>query len=252
MTIDEKIDKIIDSLKDEEGVQIWGWVAHVLRENSREYEQSHDVLVETMRDKGLIVAPNYKNPGFFKLTSYGHEIAAQGGWIKFLYDSMREGEKIHRLLKFVVDSGSKEFEWTPESLSLAFNDKLDNREIRHLCQRLIDASDAISLANKDYFAIGITEASISAYYSKKYLKSISEKIPVTNQTSIHIGNSQHISGSTINGNVIGQSWSTTSHSKTESQWSLRNFVIKHLWKILTGTLIGLIVAFLTGILKWKV
>jgi hypothetical protein len=114
---------------------------------------------------------------------------------------MTDGEKIHILLTYVIETDPSRFGWDSSELTPAFNNALSEYEIQYLCQQLIDNSDAIDCTTKDGFAIGINKKSKAVFYGKKYLKGNE-----SSTVKVEIGQLQNISGSTINApiNQIGK------------------------------------------------
>jgi hypothetical protein len=181
--------------------------------NKEEEDEKIYFLMEEMISEGLIKIGEFQSPNgeFVTLDIKGQKIKEAGGFLKVEYETMSEGEKIHRLLKYIVESNSSNWEWTSESLMPAFEDALNKYEIEYLCGVLITNGDVADNRNKDYFAIGFTDISKSAYFGKKYLNR-----PTHSQSvKVDIGQFQSIVGSTINAPVTQAADSNLSNTKSK-------------------------------------
>lgn len=83
---------------------------------------------------------------------------------------MSEGEKIHRILKFIVKSGQTSYEY--DELIPAFRyglfKKPNVKEIERLCAAMIFDGLVTNAPGKKYGGIAIKPQAIEAYYGNKY------------------------------------------------------------------------------------
>ncbi len=170
---------------------------------------------------------------FMILDIRGQKIKEAGGWLKVKYKSMSDDEKVHRLLEYVVNNDPNRFGWTPSDLKDAFEDSLNEFEIRYICQILIDNDDARDLTTKDVFEIGIIDKSKTAYYGKKYKPKQSTISPPGQQT-INIGTIQQVIDSTVHGGLtqsadkIEKSTSTTApNTIDDSKYNVLEKIVKY-------------------------
>jgi hypothetical protein len=178
-----------------------------------------DLLMNEMMNDGLIKYEDKNNVprdwNFVILDIKGQKIKDAGGWLTVKYQSMDKDEKIYRLLKYAIETDASRFGWTVNELMPAFEDALNEYEIQHLCEQLIENNDAKNLTTKDGFEIGIIEKSRSAFYGEKYSKSKqSVQIQPTSQ-SITIGTIQQIIESTVHGGLTQTSDSSSNKLTSE-------------------------------------
>lgn len=159
---------------------------------------------------------------------------------------MTEGQKIHKLLKFAIETDPNRFGWTDVDLLPAFENELNVYEIQHLGRQIINNGDAADCISKDGFEIGINEKSKAAFYSKKYLKEFS-KSAVTSQPTIQIGTVQQVVSSTVHGGFTQSSDSSINKIKTISAKADNSMIKKILIGIGVGVIVGLILYYIFGI-----
>ena len=171
-----------------------------------------DEMIDT--DDTIRMADTYpRDSEVVVITPRGQKIKDAGGWLKVKYESMSEGDKIQRLLKYAIETYPDKFGWNTSELATAFEDTLNEYELQHLGQQLIDNGDAADCITKDGFEIGINEKSKAALYSKKYLKgNSSNPIP---QPTIQIGTVQQVFGSTVHGGLTQSSDSSSNKLTSE-------------------------------------
>lgn len=165
-----------------------------------EEEGKIDLLMQEMMRDGLIkYEDNYGVPrewGFVKLDVKGLKVNEAGGWLKVKYETMSDEEKVHRLLGYILDKDPNKFGWTASELMEAFENSMNEFEIKYICQILIDNEDATDLTTKDGFEIGMIDKSKAAYYGKKYIKA-RQSPPHT----VNIGTIQQVVGSNVKGGI---------------------------------------------------
>ena len=118
----------------------------------------------------------------------GTKIKDAGGLMKFNVNSMTDEQKIHKLLEFMWTTDKDRYDWDASSLMPAFQNVLNEYEVKHLCRMLIKNGDVRANETKDGFSIGFIDESKSAFHVKKYLRSTQQ--PIVNITTGDIGTIQ--------------------------------------------------------------
>lgn len=170
-----------------------------------EEEGKIDHLMNEMINDGLIKYEDKNGTPrewcFMILNIKGLKVKEAGGWLKVKYQTMSDEGKVHRLLDYVIKTEPNRFGWTASELMPAFENSLNEHEIRHICQQLIDNDDARDLTTKDGFEVGMIDKSKSAFYGKKYSKGKqTAQVSPTHQT-ITIGTIQQVIDSTVQGGL---------------------------------------------------
>lgn len=144
-------------------------------------------------------------------------------------NEMSSGQKIHKILEYVIRTKPDQFGWELDELTLAFDDLLSKHELQYLCQQLIDNGDAVDCSSKDGFCICIDDRSKGAYYGKKYLKANES---IVNITTGDIGTIQKNYG-TVHGSMSQSSDSSSNKSTIEpKQISKKPISIKTIVKFI--------------------
>ncbi|MBX2961735.1 MAG: hypothetical protein KF687_04430 [Cyclobacteriaceae bacterium] len=180
-----------------------------------------------------------------KLTDIGFDLLKSIQRIEI--DKMEEGDKIHKLLKYVVETDMERFSWSARELVSAFDETLTEYEVQCLLQKLIDNGDGVDCSSKDGFNIGINEKSKASFYSKKYIKSTNQNY-INPQPIIQIGTIQQVVESTIHGGMIQSSGASSSKKierKTIRQES--SMVKKIIISVIGGLILALILYYIFGI-----
>ena len=233
MTRDQKIDKILKAITSRH------LFSHLYKTliNDTDSEATIDTLRAEMTSLELIKKEEYSNEQMdvVILDNQGLRTNEAGGWLRVKYDKLGNGQKIQKLLEFMVITSTPRFHWSSEDLGPAFEGALNKYEIEYLCKILIDDRSVVDAITKDGFGIGCNEHTKQVFYGKKYLTTSSNHQQTTN---IDIGSIQNISGTVISG-VKYNADSSVGKTETVLPPKEESSVVK---KIIIGVIVSLIAA----------